>query len=80
MPTFGLLLDSRNPSTSDSAQSVSPQNTGLGSEMSVHARFAVAFSLVSHTDRPVTSDSVKQLFTSMRPNRVPAANSPLKCT
>ena len=80
MPTDGLLDDGRTPTTSDSAHRVSPTKTGFGSEMSVQARLAVAFSLVSHTDSPVTNDSVKQLFTSGLPKRVPAANSALKCT
>ena len=39
--------------------------------MSVQARFAVAFSLVSGTLMPVTRASVKALFTSGWPKRVP---------
>ena len=63
-----------------SAQSVSPTKTGFGSLMSVHARFAAAFSDVSGTVRPVTSATVKALFTSGRPNCVRSAYGTLKCT
>ena len=46
--------------------------------MSVQARFAAAFSLVSGTVRPVISASVKALFTSGRPNCVRAARGSSK--
>src|SRR3954462_14241750 len=46
--------------------------------MSVQARLAVAFSLVSGTVRPVTRASVNALLTSGRPNGVPLENSSLK--
>ena len=59
IPTFGFDFDSRFSRISLSAQSVSPTKTGFGSAMSVHARLAVAFSLVSGTVMPVTSASVK---------------------
>ena len=41
--------------------------------MSVQERLAVAFSLVSGTVMPVTSASVKALFTSGWPKGVPSA-------
>ena len=46
--------------------------------MSVHARFAAAFSLVSGTVMPVTSASVKALLTSGWPNCVRSAYGVLK--
>ena len=73
MPTLGFDLDSRVSRISLSAQSVSPTKTGFGSLMSVQARFAAAFSLVSGTVSPVTSASVKALLTSGRPKRVRSA-------
>ena len=48
--------------------------------MSVHARFAVTLSLVSGTDRPVISASVKQLLTSRALKRVRSGNTALKCS
>jgi hypothetical protein len=50
IPTLGFERDSRVSRISDSAQRVSPTNTGRGSLMLVHDRLAVAFSLVSGTD------------------------------
>ena len=47
--------------------------TGFGSLMSVHWRFAAAFSLVSGTVMPVISASVKVLFTRIWPNCVRSA-------
>src|SRR4051794_18038734 len=70
MPTSGFEDDGRTDKISVSAHSVSPAKTGWGSLTSVHARFAVAFSLVSGTLSPTTSESVKQLFTSGFSNRV----------
>ena len=67
MPMFGRDADSRVSRISLSAHSVSPSNTGLGSMMSVHARLAAAFSLVSGTDMPVINASVKVELTSVRP-------------
>ena len=52
MPTFGFDFDSRMSRISLSAHSVSPTKTGFGSLMSVHARLAAAFSLVSGTVMP----------------------------
>src|SRR5262249_23248202 len=78
IPTFGFDPDSRSSRISLSAQSVSPAKTGFGSEMSVHARLAAAFSLVSGTVMPVTSASVNVLFTSGRPNCVRSAYGVLK--
>jgi hypothetical protein len=63
-----------------SAQRVSPTNTGAGSLISPQPRLATAFSLVSGTLSPVTSASVRVLFTSGRPKRVRAAWEALKCT
>src|SRR5579884_1120184 len=80
IPTDGFDDDGRKSRISLSAQSVSPTNTGADSLMSAQARFAVAFSLVSGTLKPVTRATVKQLFTSGAPKRVLAANSELKCT
>jgi hypothetical protein len=80
IPTSGLDLDSRVETISVSVHSVSPTKTGLGSLMSVQARLAVAFSLVSGTLMPVTRASVNALLTSGLPNRVRAANSLLKWT
>ncbi len=79
MPTLGFEADSRSSRISLSAWSVSPSNTGFGSLMSVQARFAAAFSLVSGTVSPVISASVNALFTSGRSKRVRAANGSLKC-
>ena len=47
--------------------------------MSVHSRFAAAFSLVSGTVRPVTTASVNALFTSGCSNRERAAYGSSKC-
>src|SRR5918996_2330821 len=80
MPTLGFEADSRSSVISLSAQSVSPAKTGFGSLMSVHERFAAAFSLVSGTVMPVTTASVKVEFTRGRPKRVRSANGTLKCT
>ena len=73
MPTSGFDFDSRFSRISLSAQSVSPTKTGLGSLMSVHCRFAAAFSLVSGTVRPTISASVKVLLTRICPNCVRSA-------
>ncbi len=73
MPTLGFDFDSRRSRISLSAHSVSPSKTGFGSLMSVQARLAAAFSLVSGTVMPVTSASVNALFTSGWPNCVRSA-------
>ena len=73
MPTLGFDFDSRMSRISLSAQSVSPTKTGFGSLMSVQARFAAAFSLVSGTVMPVISASVKVLLTRIWPNCVRSA-------
>ena len=80
IPTVGVERDSRVSTISLSAHSVSPTKTGFGIEMSVHARFAVAFSLVSGTVMPVTSASVNALLTSGFPKRVRSAYGTLKCS
>ena len=79
IPTLGFDDDSRTSRISLSAWSVSPSNTGLGSLMSVHSRFAAAFSLVSGTVSPVTTASVNALFTSGCSKRVRAAYGSSKC-
>jgi hypothetical protein len=48
--------------------------------MSSHARFAIAFSETSVTERPVTTESVNVLFTSGFPKGPFSANGVLKCT
>ena len=73
MPTSWFDCDSRFSRISLSAQSVSPTKTGFGSLMSVHWRFAAAFSLVSGTVMPVISASVNVLFTRIWPNCVRSA-------
>src|SRR5439155_1492754 len=77
---FGFERDSRSSRISLSAQSVSPSNTGAGSRTSSQPRFATAFSLVSATDRPVISASVKVESTSRCPKRVLSAKGVLKWT
>ena len=57
---------------------MSPANTGFGSLMSVHCRFAAAFSLVSGTVMPVIRASVNVLLTSGLPNCVRSAYGALK--
>src|SRR4051794_1341718 len=52
IPQDGRLADSRTATTRVSAQSVSPAKTGLGNLMSVHPKFATAFSDVSRTESP----------------------------
>ncbi len=79
MPAYGREADSRSSSTSDSHHSVSPAKTGFGSLMSSQARFAIAFSETSVTERPVTSESVNALLTSGLPNGDFSANGVLKC-
>src|SRR3972149_3086880 len=69
MPTLGFDFDSRLSVISLSAQSVSPTKTGFGSLMSVQARFAAAFSLVSGTVMPVTSAGVEGGVTRGVPDR-----------
>ena len=80
MPASGREADSRSSSTSDSHHSVSPVKTGLGSLMSSQARFAIAFSEMSVTESPATSESVSALFTSGLPNGPRSANGVLKWT
>ncbi len=75
MPTPGRDRDSRISRTSLSAYSVSPTKTGAGRRTLSQPRLANAFSLMSTTDIPVTSASVKALLTSGRPNSVCAAKA-----
>ncbi len=59
---------------------VSPTNTGPESFTSVQPRLAMVFWLTSDTDMPVTSDRVRQEFTSTCPNSVLAPYSLSKCS
>jgi hypothetical protein len=73
MPTSGRDAEARTARTSDREYSVSPSKTGCGSRTSSQDRLAMTFCETSDTDWPVTSASVKVLFTSGRPNSVWAA-------
>jgi hypothetical protein len=76
MPALGRDLLARTSSTVVRERSVSPANTGAGKRTSVMPRLAtVVPSVVSCTDRPMTSPSVKMLFISGFANSVPLAYS-----
>src|SRR3546814_4688499 len=69
MPAFGRDFDSRFESTSGSARSVSPIETGAGKLMSLKPRLPTVVPLeTSLTPTPTTSPSVKMLLTSRVPD------------
>lgn len=78
IPTLGLEFDSRLDTTVDRERIVSPWNTGAGSLILSHAKFAMTFCDTSVTLWPVTSATVNVESTSGLPNSVFLAYSKSK--
>src|SRR6185312_8057318 len=81
MPASARDLLRRRLTTVVRAWIVSPWKTGFGNRTSLIPRLAtVVPSVVSPTEMPITSPSVKMLLTSGRPNSVVLANSASRCS
>ena len=80
IPACGRDLLSRLSSTSDSADRVSPTNSGWVSLISRHPRLAIAFWLTSLTLMPAISATVSGEQTMQRPNSLCLAYSASKCS
>ena len=74
MPAFGRDLDSRFAATSVVTLTVSPSKSGAGKRTSVMPRLAMVVpTVVSLTEMPIISPSVKSEFISGRPHSVSVA-------
>src|SRR5262245_64305658 len=81
MPWPGRDDDGRADTTSVWAWIESPGITGAGKAISSKPRLAtVVPSVVSNTDRPMSSDSVNRLLTTRVPNSVVSANDSSRCS
>ena len=81
IPSFGRDLLSRTSSTSLSIRSVSPTKIGAGKRTSSHPRLATAVPcVVSLTEIPTISPSVKHELTRIRPYSVPFMYSASRCS
>src|SRR4029453_9805084 len=81
MPWPGRDDDGRADTTSVWARIESPGMTGAGKAISSNPRLAtVVPSVVSNTDRPMSSDSVNRLLTTRVPNSVVSAKDSSRCS